>query len=1406
MLLDPGNNSTAAATISFNLTGETPLDFINGSVTYTQAPLSWRYFRVDVPTNAATALGVQGWEVRLADSPSDEVWTLRIRRDGLPTEGGWVGGHHTSWPSGDNYGGASTDWTGRVLPGMGNAQFFASMAWGRPLEPGTYFIGVHNGSAQARSIRLLSRAIGDAGFGLPITIQPLSFGASVTLSNVAPGSFHYFRLALPPHLPAAKFTLRALRGDARWQVRRGFVPGIDAATGAISPVGGQVGTSFPGNDYMIWWPDTPATTLPADDYYLVVAAEGSPTNPDNGRLGSGPTDLELSSAPFVPEDLGLATPAQPVLCEATYDAGEPLAFGFDLEPGARALEVRLENRVGNPLFQIGLGHLLSSGFQGWFGNNATNTIDGGNRFLVLPQPASGRYWLKAGHGQIGQSPPQAGAFTLAVRSLRTQALNFSSSQNTNGLTNAISGSLADGQRAYYEVVVPETLNGEPPLGWYLKQETLQGNPQVRVRRGASLPEDGSVETSGYFANGLVIAPPYFRPGLWTVEVRAYGDSQFALSSEPITLERPAWAMPIRGQTNESLFADSSSLPENAAPTNHVNLARERYHFYAVDVPEGNAGLMRVALIAHSGNPDLYVRSGSIPSREAAVPAGWPSPPWAGFHHFALTAANQSDFINWVPSNTRYEHALSAGRWYFMVHAHGVNARYQLQISTGTVTPLEMAGGSAANQTLGGNDWRYYRFVVPTNPPQFWDLNVTQHSGNVDAFLRDTAPPGMSYSGGASWSQDQKNEGVIYQSHPDPGTWRFTVPQIRPGHVYYVGVRALEDSTFSIASTTSGPRLDQAFPTLDWIEPEGGSVNLTLAPFERRTWRVAVPTNAVRWSHRATNASPVRLYLQNGSVPWASRSNPADHWDGGNVPNNSLKTALYDRASGTGWPWTRGETFFVAVTNESAVAQPFSLTVDTRAWRLELAATNGTITPSPNKPDYDHGEVVSLTPQPAPGYQFARWEGDLTGTNRPAQLTMAADRRVVAIFEPIPYQILIQATNGVVVKEPDTPTHTYGSVLRLTAIPNPGFEFVRWSGSLLRYDNPLLLEVPGNLSLTAEFVRVAFPPEIVAQPASGTFTQWQPATLAVLATGTAPLSYQWWRDSSPLPGATAAMLHFHAVSTNDVGNYSVTVSNVAGVAASQSASLNVRVIQSYSFTNAHPIVIRDRATADPYPSAIPVGPLPGTLFAVRATLHGLSHTWLEDVDALLAAPSGQAALLFSDAGMGPVQDLTLTLADDAESALPELGPIASGAYRPANYDGLPPAGDSFAAPAPEGPFHSTLGVLTTNSPAGLWQLFLVDDYGKDSGVVERGWSLEFQVGQIFFANPPPPPAIEPPNVTAGGELGFGFTGMTGHTVQIEASSNLSEWEVVSTLHVQTGEEQFIIPTIGSGRFFRVRVIP
>ena len=83
------------------------------------------------------------------------------------------------------------------------------------------------------------------------------------------------------------------------------------------------------------------------------------------------------------------------------------------------------------------------------------------------------------------------------------------------------------------------------------------------------------------------------------------------------------------------------------------------------------------------------------------------------------------------------------------------------------------------------------------------------------------------------------------------------------------------------------------------------------------------------------------------------------------------------------------------------------------------------------------------------------------------------------------------------------------------------------------------------------------PVIIFQPANQTVLVGNTATFNVLAGGTPPLSYQWQFNGTNLVGATGTTLMLNNVQLAQAGNYSVAVSNTAGLMISSNAVLMVQ---------------------------------------------------------------------------------------------------------------------------------------------------------------------------------------------------------------------------------------------------------
>lgn len=140
------------------------------------------------------------------------------------------------------------------------------------------------------------------------------------------------------------------------------------------------------------------------------------------------------------------------------------------------------------------------------------------------------------------------------------------------------------------------------------------------------------------------------------------------------------------------------------------------------------------------------------------------------------------------------------------------------------------------------------------------------------------------------------------------------------------------------------------------------------------------------------------------------------------------------------------------------------------------------------------------------------------------------------------------------------------------------------------------------SLTVVAAPAPQAPIITTQPATVVVMPGASATLAVAASGSAPLSYQWSLNGVPIAGANGAVLQLSNVTSMDAGTYAVAISNSAGSANSNAAQLV--------------LVGAPAITAGPVATSVTENS-PAT-FSVTATGDALRYLWLRNGVAISSA--------------------------------------------------------------------------------------------------------------------------------------------------------------------------------------------
>jgi len=127
-----------------------------------------------------------------------------------------------------------------------------------------------------------------------------------------------------------------------------------------------------------------------------------------------------------------------------------------------------------------------------------------------------------------------------------------------------------------------------------------------------------------------------------------------------------------------------------------------------------------------------------------------------------------------------------------------------------------------------------------------------------------------------------------------------------------------------------------------------------------------------------------------------------------------------------------------------------------------------------------GESISITAKPNEFWVFTGWAGDISGTSQPSvNVYMDMDRSITALFEKVEFPVTVNimgegnVVQEVISQKSVTTDYPHATVLKLTAEPDHGWEFVNWSGDIERSEQEIEIEVDGPIELTATFKRIDF---------------------------------------------------------------------------------------------------------------------------------------------------------------------------------------------------------------------------------------------------------------------------------------------------------------------------------------------
>ncbi|MBL9166225.1 MAG: immunoglobulin domain-containing protein [Verrucomicrobiales bacterium] len=348
---------------------------------------------------------------------------------------------------------------------------------------------------------------------------------------------------------------------------------------------------------------------------------------------------------------------------------------------------------------------------------------------------------------------------------------------------------------------------------------------------------------------------------------------------------------------------------------------------------------------------------------------------------------------------------------------------------------------------------------------------------------------------------------------------------------------------------------------------------------------------------------------------------------------------------------------------------------------------------------------------------------------------------------------------------------------------------------------VVTNVAGKATSTSVTLKVLVPPQLTRQPTNLIVNLGKTASFSVLATGTAPLSYQWLKGGIRITGATSQTFSIAAVKATDVADYSVTVTNLAGSVSSTNASLTV--------------IFPPTLTQAPTNLTVVVGE--SATFNVTATANApLSYQWRKGTANILGATGSVYTLPVTkttDAG-----SYTVVVSDRAGSVTstaavltvkPAVLPVIT--QQPTNQ--IVPLGQSAtfvvavnSRPSPTYQWSKNKVALSGATNAGFTLHGVsASDAGSYTVLVKNSaGGVLSEAAELVVGPPMPLEFISSGSLLPDGSFQIQWIGGQG-MITVEASDDLMDWQPVAHEEAAPGFSTYADPDarVASQRFYRLR---
>ncbi len=788
-------------------------------------------------------------------------------------------------------------------------------------------MGVYNEDLEAdSSYSIVSRSIGEENSGADIIVDDLEFSGGEAHVTLDPRQAKYYKVNIEEDkFHSWQVRLNKTLRTSSMAIRKEYIPTFYASESGDSSMNGILMDKKTPEFYSLI-PDSGERFIKGGTYYISVIGQGANSRADNVGLGISESELiSIGESQLI--DLGGLDKLKNEASDNFQSFSSELkVYKFELLETFDLVSIFVKDYSGRPIFSARNNDLipgflpqqsLAYGFD--FDPNDSGYIYGQyNSPIYFYDAQPGKYTISLS-ASADLSSMAAGELVVEAFDITPLAFDKQTEIIPN-YSHVVTGSVGENLKDFYKVIVPESISsssgapGMDPIGWKLNLNAVTGDFRIHV--------DGFfTKVEGY----TIYRKPYFmvldelQPGeeiFIEVEGAQHGDNHYELvSSAVIPLE--SWIMP---EEHNTLFGDSG-LRE---------LRFGDWDFYSIEIPIKNKGLLKVELEEASEEVQFFLRRKGIPTifhLSNGVTLGG---------NFSYSSSSENGLhCNWAVDNRRETSRLEAGQWFIGVRAVEADTLYQLKISTGSVMSLTptVEGVVFSNQIVKKNDILYYKYEAPDissddSPPTEWNIGFTEHSGDVELFIREGSPPGFTYSSKiANLISDNQNEFEEWPSNNGgidvSGDYTFRFPKLRPGSDYYIGVHGKVDSVFELKSSINNVKLTDpvgissdiaTYGEILDIDFFGGSRTFRLNPGEHSCFRVKVPPGATRFKATRT---PLFATPSQYDVDWYIEQGTPPHLTWKNHGNMKNRESSFERDFGLDrWPWIAGEDYYLLFVNQS----------------------------------------------------------------------------------------------------------------------------------------------------------------------------------------------------------------------------------------------------------------------------------------------------------------------------------------------------------------------------------------------------------------------------------------------------------------------------------------------------------